>query len=380
MELVRSLTPTSISGDQGESGAADFAESRFKKEGLSVERYAVIGSRFPRSVVPWLVWVGAALLASLTVIEGVRGASTFAERAPIVISTLLLLYYESGGFRHGWGIPPRVVSSNVVAFRPSEPLPAVRVVFLAPLGAIAPVRAQPRLWWAVGATADLLATTLFAMTFRFELEWWTHTVVSDVARWSVLGLLWAAAISYAWWESRTPPGSGCSDNASGLAVLFELARTWSRGSDERIEARFVAAGGQVDDFAGSRALVRAIRNEWPRKPTLVIMLAAPADGRGLLLAANRQKELAGGAATDLWIPHRVVDTPQFLVTFWPFRLQYRDFVGLVGYEGIYRTRERKIEPEALARSAQLATELALRWAKRFPRHEESLARSSQNAG
>jgi hypothetical protein len=158
------------------------------------------------------------------------------------------------------------------------------------------------------------------------------------------------------------------DNRTGLAVLLELARGWPTGTDRRIETRFVATGGRTLGRAGLRALLHAISTEWPARPTLLVEWLAPGIGPGLALREQGTGRLAATAAADLWIPHRIIHRAALGREHWPFGRHGPGYIGMVG-DAIAKPRARGaapvIEPEALGRAAQLATEVALRWARRM---------------
>jgi hypothetical protein len=177
----------------------------------------------------------------------------------------------------------------------------------------------------------------------------------------ILGLLWMAIVGRVWRLVRRWRGPDVRDNRTGLALLLELARAWPRGTHARIETRFVATGGRMLDQAGLRALIHAIAAEWPAKPTLVVDWLAPGIGRGLALMEQGTCQLAETAAADLWIPHHVIHQAGVRHEHWPFGRHGPGYVGMVG-DAI--DRPCAIDADALARAAQLATEVALRWAGR----------------
>jgi hypothetical protein len=215
-------------------------------------------------------------------------------------------------------------------------------------------------WWASSASIGVLVATLF-VTFLGGVDGRSGWA------WPVLALLCVLVLVRLSSFLRSARDSGFRDNRTGLAVLLELARTWPRRADARIEAHFMAVGGHGIDGAGSRALDETIRAEWPAKPTLLVDLSAPGVGKGLIVSARGHADLARSAAADLWIPHR--PARRHVWTTWPGPATPLDddVVWLIGDEAFARSgrgREAAIDPEALGRAAQLATEIALRWARR----------------
>ena len=109
----------------------------------------------------------------------------------------------------------------------------------------------------------------------------------------------------------------------------------------------------------------AIEAEWPAKPTLVVEWLAPGIGPGLALLERGTGRLAESAAADLWIPHHPIRHPDIRRAHWPFGRRGPAYVAIVGGElDTPPATDRPIDPDALTRAAQLATEIALRWARR----------------
>lgn len=157
-----------------------------------------------------------------------------------------------------------------------------------------------------------------------------------------------------------------SGDDTGPALLIEMATAWPKGWSERFEPVLVAAGGMDFGCAGLREVVRLIREEWTEKPTLVVVVLAPGVGQKLTLRGRPKAllRLATEAAKNLWIPVQTAVTPVgiFLGLSWPVAYRFRDHVVLTGAE--YRNaKPPPVDPAALARAAQLASEIALRWGK-----------------
>jgi hypothetical protein len=83
-----------------------------------------------------------------------------------------------------------------------------------------------------------------------------------------------------------------------------------------------------------------------------------------MIASRYRRELSETAAKSLWIPHRLARRSWRHAGLWPSDRSHRDFVALIGAEYLSRSPKNDvIDPAALERVAQLATEIALRWAK-----------------
>ena len=347
-------------GTEGERQAAAIVAEGLSRFGLEVDRVAVPGSRLPGLAEPWLGWVGLGVGASALVLATHLGAAWLPRLAAAVGALFWLRLTTVEGFRWLGRAPAgRVASTNVVARRAVEPSPTLRVVFLTSLDTFEPDRAIVPAWLATPWIALILAGLIFV-----NLSLSIGRARPSLPSWPglfLLVLLWLAIAGRVWRLVRRGAEPDVRDNRTGLAVLLELARTWSRGTHARIETRFVAAGGRSLDRAGLRALVRAIVEEWPARPTLVVEWLAPGIGPGLALMEQGTCELAEAAAADLWVPHHVIHHAALRREHWPFGRHGPAYVGMVG--GAI-DRPHPIDPDALARAAQLATEVTLRWARK----------------
>jgi hypothetical protein len=162
--------------------------------------------------------------------------------------------------------------------------------------------------------------------------------------------------------------------------LIELAHALPDRLHDGIEVRLAAVGGLGGDCWGALHLAESLRRSWPAKPTLVLNLDSPGLGRDLVIYGwGDAMTIAQKAARDLWLPHRLAR--------WPLRfcfLDHRPFAacGVPALSLAGDRNARQIDPAVLAASAQLITELALRWSKRGAdaHDEDSVARSSQKPG
>ena len=133
--------------------------------------------------------------------------------------------------------------------------------------------------------------------------------------------------------------------------------------------------------------MRLLKREWQDKPTLLVIVHGPGIGQEIVIAARRNRPLAATAANDLWIPHRTMTTNPFsaLTFLWPFQNSFKDYVALFGV-GCLGEKETKLDGGALDRTAQLCTEISLRWARQQrqkpvpPEEDRTASRSFQNPG
>jgi hypothetical protein len=252
---------------------------------------------------------------------------------------------------------------NLVGAHPSDADPPARVVFLTYLDA--PARA--------GKWEDALWTVVFvALALVVSAE-----TPAAWGPWLLVGFELLLVICYAtvcFPLARRSPG----DNGSGLALLAELAQALPPRIHERLEVRLAAVGGHSVGQLGALSLAEQARRCWPAKPTLFVNFDAPGQGTCVILVGRGPElEIAESAAKDLWLPHRLAR--------WSLRpLDHRPFAfcGFPALSLAGDSRAARIDPAALAATAQLATEIALRWARtQGPAAQgASLSKSSQKPG
>lgn len=359
--------------DRGRMGIRLAAEA-FARAGLQVECLEVNGFPSARNLQLAIGWLGFGFWLTLALLFKLHGGFGLPIRAVMLLLAPAWLLM-SGSVVH-W-LAPRfgraIRTKNVIAQRTSAPIAKLRVVFVTSLDASPPLpQTSARKW------SGWLFTLLVLIQFFISLSRVTLPTAIKFALPATFQI-----VLVAWVVGRIRPfvGEGKTDNADGLGALTELARTWPKSFDERLETRFAALGGQALNLAGLRALGRQIREDWPRKPTLVVGLWSPGVGQRITLASPSLEELAGEAAASLWIPTRRPRSVTIMNDLCPFGND-PPFIGLVGVaepgEGP------AFSLESLTRTAQLATELALRWSRRetasSQEEGQTPARSSQNRG
>jgi hypothetical protein len=272
-------------------------------------------------------------------------------------------------------MPPVDAAPLLIAKTPDIFHPPIRVVFQALLGGVRRdfihlTRMKCAYIYCVNVAFMCLAAFTFVSKFgkRPDRGVYLPQITSVV----FVGL-WIALLFLLYWDYRQSWLAARTGDVErwGLTALLELARVWPRHRSRQIEAVFVAAGGQRLDFAGSREVLRILESEWPRKPSLLMLLFAPGAGERLrpsekpLRIAGRYQsgtDLAKDAAASLWIPIRSDDRFS-LLSYWPSeKLTVVEPVGLIGSDPSARF-DASDSPEALQRATQLAMEIALRWAK-----------------
>jgi hypothetical protein len=252
---------------------------------------------------------------------------------------------------------------------------------------------------------------------RFEAIGWTverSSVVSARRRWSTF---WRAPHQKPFPMIIARPRSGaaapvrvivstpvCSDRArgqagmenvrlpirdvAGSAFLLELARTWPKSREQRLEVVATIAAGQTPFVPGSQDLQRRVQKEWEPKSTLLVVVYGPGLGRDLVVDAFPDRQIVREAAEGLWVPIRLMSQNPLSAqrVRWPLRASFPERVVMAGAES-FQSREPVLDPAALGRAEQLTSEIVLRWARRHAGQSaqegqvlRKEARSSQNPG
>lgn len=385
VQTVEQLGDARFTGPGGLAQAADFIAEGFHGFQWQTDRREVRGSRFAELAFSRTAGIGFATLITIAVICWLDpGHSTLVHRTGIVFC-LTALIWECLRFAHcrhgGWNWPPWERVPLIIARPAVNCSAAVRVVFQVPLGQVLPAALpDPRFMLMI----VLYLAVLFPLKAK-GLPGWLFLFVAGLG----LASIWFKAMQgVRLFRSRSESSAASSAaERSGPAFLLELARSWPVSRSERLETICVAAGGQRLGHAGAREVLRMINREWEDKPTLLVIVHGPGNGQELAIEARRNRPLAATAAKDLWIPHRTMTANPFsAVTFlWPFQDSFKDYVALFG-GGCLGEKETKLDGGALDRTAQLCTEISLRWARQQrqkpvpPGEDRTSARSSQNPG
>jgi hypothetical protein len=381
--LFHELRKPQFGGPDGEARVADFVANQFERLGLDVERSEVAGSRFPQRLAPWIGWLGYGALMTSPCLLVLRGR-LLASMLAFVIVCLAWHWLNAIIFdwiRPGRRWPPIETAPIVLASLPGSASAPTKVVFQVVLGGLKPDPLHFLPWnryffiVAVLYIPHFISIAFILLIRIAHLADPKHAMGSrldDLLARSlvlILALTWVGILTLLSWEYRHSPGREglYRVESRGLAVLLELARSWPRSGSRPIDPIFVAAGGQHLDRAGSREIFRRLGAESPSKPKLLMLFFAPGAGDKLRLDTNAMSNsdlntLVADAARGLWLPVHGLNIGAS-VPHWCFEPFLFPAVALVGADP-RALGDDSVDPQALHRAAQLATEIALRWAKK----------------
>jgi hypothetical protein len=367
--VFEKLEDPAFSGPDSEGRIADFIAGELEKAGWKVERREVTGSRFPQRVGPWIGWLGYGALTTVgyLLMLGNDPLSIFVVLLLFLLTTRWLFDLLSNRIRPGRRRTPLETAPLLIGSRVGESPPPVRVVFQAVLGGLKSDFFQSfrQNRFVILNIMHLCIWVSIILTSAATLNPERSVKVAMVPTTSVLFfVLWVIILCVLSYEYDQWRSIGVADRR-GLAALVELARSWPPQRSRQIESVFIAAGGQEIDYAGSREVLRILDAEWPRKPTLLVLFFAPGAGEAIRIGPvlPALSTLAKESAKSLWIPISGEDC-WTLLRFWPFEdVRPIEPIALIGSDpkGFF---DSSFSPEALHRAAQLATEIALRWAKK----------------
>lgn len=362
LETFQQLGDPRFARPDCETRVADFVADQFARMGLQVERREVVGSRFPQRVAPWIGWIVYGVLVTAEYII-LLSDSLLPLLLALVLSAWIMWWLWaviSNAIHVGRRFPPRESAPIVIASLPGDRSAPVRVVFQALLGGLEPDLSHLVSWTRFGACVFLLTYPLFMILMGISTK---PSVGFLVFVWT--WILWCLFDEYRWSRRlRISP----QPERYGLALLMELARTWPGTGSRPIDPVFVAAGGQQLDYAGSREVVRLLASESMSPPSLTVRFFAAGAGDQVWLTTNDPKsagtlDLALDAGRSLWIPVAIARPWTWLplMALWPLD-DPQPAIALIGAKSSPSPRA-SADPQALHRAAQLATEIALRWAK-----------------
>jgi len=259
--LARDIGPRPP-GSQAERSAARFVEKELKSLGLGVET-----QRFRTPVTT--AW--SEMLVHLIVVIGVIvfPASSHMGYGLICLGFVLFLLESYGRSPFSW-LQPHPRSENVVARIKPQRNPERTVVLVAHLDSPrAAFYNRPglipivRIFYLLDFMCISALFMLFTVTYGgyllsmeqdiLDLFWRLGLIIAIPPALSVIALLLKAA------AGRAIPGGNM--NASGVSVLLELARVYTRRQPHHVDVWLVSSGASDANAAGVRKFVRGYRRE-----------------------------------------------------------------------------------------------------------------------
>jgi hypothetical protein len=337
LELARTWQGLRMDPSRGERLVADEVAGAFERAGLSVDRMGSVP--IDRHTQELALFLG--LLPGLEAAFQLEISSSYRVGllAMIPLSLLVVAGWVGRQTRKNWrsrGL------CHIIGKPGGEQQPPARIILMTRIDTLGPGSWSlwlVALWGVFGFLGLLLFSSALARAvpdFRLNVlfgQWL-------IALWIVL---------YPTWGPRRP---SLGEDVPGLALLAELALTWPRTIDSRVETWFIAT---PDPRALARDLLGLLAG---RRDSLVILLDTPGMGREVVIDdRGPAARMARAAARDLWIPYKL-DSIVFGPSLQTFSKSEQRVVRLRG------TRDDgPINPALLAATGQLVTEIALRWAK-----------------
>lgn len=307
LEIVRRFAFPRFPGTEGEKRAADLFAAELARFGWNVTREPFHASA---SAMHRIRALALGLAATLAILMGMTEpfVPLFASVAGIVLLLLLVRSSRWPRFFESWfEDPPLLHSQNIHARRGSEP---ARVVVLAHLDSKSS-RDSTFVSVALILSAGIATAYLFLRAALAALG------IADPAplHWTFpLSLGIAAALVRALLNPSGNESPGAMDNASGLAVLLEAARSFPQDPELSCErVHILATGAEEIGLAGAFRWIEAHGNDLDRAAVFV-NLDSVGVGRGLLAmdlhgdarAGMTLRELVREASRAANVPVRIV--------------------------------------------------------------------------
>ena len=263
-------------GSTGEAEAQDYIVQQFKASGLDVSWEPFSFTKFPAEVLPRIL--------SALFVPVVLSVPWFGERFPIPVCVACLLSLSVSMYCTQWhkrfeglyNIGKRYYSENIIATNGAEQDDnAPTFLFVAHYDSKSQV--LPIAVRAIAYGIAIIGLVILTIAMVINVGWgvWLPNVIV----WSIAGIttfcLLLLQINLT--QNHSP---GAFDNASGVAVMLEVARgIVERG--ERKSVTFLAAGAEEYGMCGALRYVQAHTDEYDRENTYVINLDGLGVGNGV---------------------------------------------------------------------------------------------------
>ena len=381
--LARLSIPRAV-GTAGEKLAARLVERAFIRSGRSVVRERFPVGRTARRFGTLFALLGTLALITIATIGVPQWpvASVFCVLLAILLVNAPWIVTRSLADRVRSG----VWSENLVSWPVEEAdwgaegAPA-RVVFLAHYDSKSQrLPTGVRVALVVAVTIGCVVLALLSGVAWLAPGWigfGANLAVSSVVVFCLIALMFNAS------GNRSP---GALDNASGMAVLLELARCWQPRSGEPLDVAFLATGSEEVGLDGARAFLQ--RHEWwlRERPTLLINLESVGAGNRVWLSGNAVAvSMAEQIASRFAVPtgrFRVLGAGMDHEPFAAAGLFALSLLGdVVGTSAsLHSPRDglHLIDRDALSRASLLASHLAWSWAEQHqPSASESISEPAE---
>lgn len=313
-EHTKNLSFPRATGSQGEKRAVEYISSYFKKLGLDIEIQS-----FAFSYLPSKLFLRLGLLLQSGIL---LAASYLFDKTPIVPVFLVLLLGVLLTKASGWGrfherlydIRKTAHSQNIIAQTGDEDSD-IHLIFLAHYDTKSqtmPVFLRFSLYF-IGFFGSLLIGLAIIILAFFELNvviasGWLLVMRNMLLPFSIAIAIIMLSLQFNFSGNKSP---GAADNASGVGVLLELARSLSANPPEKVSLAFVATGAEEDGLVGAMRYIQKYSQDFEPKRSFFINYDGVGDGSKLTItakygvpptiASRKLSELALNIASQKWI-------------------------------------------------------------------------------
>lgn len=263
-------------GSAGEAEAQDYIVQQFKTLGLNVSWEPFSFTKFPAEVLPRLL--------SALFVPVVLSVPWFGERFPIPVCLTCLLSLSVAIFCTQWhkrfeglyDVGRSHRTENIIATtdgKPDDNTPAfLFVAHYDSKSQVLPIAVR-----AISYGIAIIGLVVLTIMMVVKVGW--DLWLPDVIVWSIAGIT-TFCLLLLQINLTQNHSSGAFDNASGVGVMLEVARTVvERG--ERKSVTFLAAGAEEYGMCGALRYVQAHTDEYDRENTYVINLDGLGVGNGV---------------------------------------------------------------------------------------------------
>jgi hypothetical protein len=282
-EHVKNLSFPRATGSQGEKRSVEYISGLFKQLGLDIKIQSFVFSYLPSRL---FLRLGLLLQSGI-----ILAASGIFDKAPIVSVLLILLLNVLLVKASRWGrfqerlynIKKTGFSKNIIARKKAEDADIV-LIFLAHYD----TKSQTMPIWlrfflyCIGFFGSWLIGLVIVILTIVELNGmtnigWLLAIRHSLLPFSVVlaGILLSLQFNFS--GNKSP---GALDNASGVGVLLELARSLSENPPEKVDLVFVATGAEEDGLVGAMRYMQKYSQDFdPKRSFFINYDGAGAEGK-----------------------------------------------------------------------------------------------------